>query len=92
MYLTDYQLWTPSGLGDLGRMAIYFHGAGEHWFYFRGSGEQANSFGDLGSPAKKFKKNEFKNVHLKDKKRTKIRNRYNQAPHPNNHTNREVPT
>ena len=25
--------------------------------YFQGAGEQAHSFGDLGSPAKKFKKN-----------------------------------
>ena len=38
--------WGPWGLGDLGRMAIYF----------QGSGEQAHSLGDLGSPAKKLKK------------------------------------
>ena len=25
------QQWPPRGLGDLGRMAIYFQGAGEHW-------------------------------------------------------------
>ena len=24
-------LGPPRGLGDLGRMAIYFQGAGEHW-------------------------------------------------------------
>ena len=23
--------WGPMGFGDLGRMAIYFQGAGEHW-------------------------------------------------------------
>ena len=23
--------WAPRGFGDLGRMAIYFQGAGEHW-------------------------------------------------------------
>ena len=34
----------PRGFGDLGRMAIYFQGAGE----------QALSFGDSGRPAKKF--------------------------------------
>ena len=28
--------------------------------YFQGSGEQAHSLGDLGSPAKKFKKNHLK--------------------------------
>ena len=38
-------LWGPRGLGDLGRMVIYF----------RGAGEQAHSFGELGSPAKKQK-------------------------------------
>ena len=43
----------PMGIGDLGRMAIYFQGAGKHWYYFQGFGEQAHSFGDLGSPAKK---------------------------------------
>ena len=42
----------PRGFGDLGRRAIYFQGAGEHW-YFQGLGEQANCFGDLGIPAKK---------------------------------------
>ena len=26
----------PRGLGDLGRMAIYFQGAGEHWLLFSG--------------------------------------------------------
>ena len=23
--------WAPMGFGDLGRMAIYFQGAGKHW-------------------------------------------------------------
>ena len=26
----------PRGFGDLGRMAIYFQGAGEHWSLFSG--------------------------------------------------------
>ena len=42
----------PRGFGDLGRMAIYFQGAGGTGNYFQGFGEQAHSFGDLGSPAK----------------------------------------
>ena len=46
----------PRGFGDLGRMAIYFQGAGEHRFYFQGFGEQPHSFGDLGSLQKSFKK------------------------------------
>ena len=25
------QSWAPRAFGDLGRMAIYFQGAGEHW-------------------------------------------------------------
>ena len=47
---------SPRGFGDLGRMDIYFQGAGEHWYYFRGAGEQAHNFGDLGSLAKKQKR------------------------------------
>ena len=47
----------PRGLGDLGRIAFYFPGAGEHWYLFRGAREQAHNFGDLGSLAKKAKKN-----------------------------------
>ena len=50
----------PRGFGDLGRMAIYFQGAGEHWQFFQGFGEQAHSFGDLGSPAKSKKNLAFK--------------------------------
>ena len=26
--------------------AIYFHGAGEHWYLFKGAGEQVHSLGD----------------------------------------------
>ena len=36
---------------------------GSNGNYFQGFGEQAHSFGDLGSPAKKF----FKNLTLKEK-------------------------
>ena len=36
----------PRGFGDLGRMAIYFQGAGSTGNYFRGAREQAHSFGD----------------------------------------------
>ena len=41
-------------------MAIYFRDLGGTGNYFRGAGEQAHSFGDLGSPAKKQKKNNGK--------------------------------
>ena len=43
--------WTTMVLGDLGRMAFYFQGAGSTGNYFQGFCEQAHSFGDLGSPA-----------------------------------------
>ena len=55
----------PRGFEDLGRMAVYFWGAGEHYIYsnyFQGFGEKAHSFGDLGSPAKS-----KKNLNLKEK-------------------------
>ena len=29
--LMNKQKWAPRGFGDLGRMAVYFQGAGEHW-------------------------------------------------------------
>ena len=49
------------GFGDLGRMAIYFQGAGGGTGnYFRGAGEQAHNFRDIGSLAKKQKKNKEK--------------------------------
>ena len=38
-------------------MAIYFQGAGSTSYYFQGFWEQARSLGNLGSPAKKYKKN-----------------------------------
>ena len=41
-------------------MAFYFQGSGSTDNYFQGFGEQAHSFGDLGSPAKKFKKSYLK--------------------------------
>ena len=44
------------GFGDLGRMAIFFHGAGSTGNYLRGAREQAHNFWDLGSLAKKQKK------------------------------------
>ena len=50
----------PWGFGDLGRIAIYFHGAKEHWYFFRGAREQAHNFGDIESLAKKQKKNKEK--------------------------------
>ena len=46
----------PRGFGDLGRMAIYFQGAGDTGNYFRGAREQAHNFGDIGGLAKKQKK------------------------------------
>ena len=48
----------PRGFGDLGRMAIYFQGAGDTGNYFRGARERAHNFGDLGSLAKKQKNKE----------------------------------
>ena len=45
------------GFWDLGRMAIDFRELGSTGNYFQGAGEQVHSFGDFGSPAKKFKKN-----------------------------------
>ena len=30
VYIWTY-VWAPRGFGDLGRRAIYFQGAGEHW-------------------------------------------------------------
>ena len=47
-------------------MAIIFRELGNTGNYFQGPGEQAQSFGDLGSPAKKYKKT-FQKFHLKGK-------------------------
>ena len=49
-----FKHWAPRGLGDLGRMTIYFQGSTGN--YFRGAREQAHNFGDIGSLAKKKKK------------------------------------
>ena len=38
-------------------MAFYFQGVGSTGNYFQAFGEQVHSFGDLGIPAKKVKKN-----------------------------------
>ena len=40
--------------------SFIFRDLGSTGNYFRGAGEQAHSFGDLGSPAKKQKKNKGK--------------------------------
>ena len=45
----------PGALGIWGEWLFIFRDLGSTGNYFRGSGEQANSFGDLGSPAKKQK-------------------------------------
>ena len=51
----------PSGvLGIWGEWLFIFRDLGSTGFYFRGAGEQAPCFGDLGSPAKKQKKNQGK--------------------------------
>ena len=42
-----YNAGAPRGLGDLGRMVIYFQGAGSTGNYFQVFGKQAHSFGDL---------------------------------------------
>ena len=47
----------PGVLGILGERLFIFRDLGSTGNYFRGAGEQAHSFGDLGSPAKKQKKN-----------------------------------
>ena len=45
----------PGVLGILGEWLFIFRGLGSTGNYFRGAWEQAQSFGDLGSPAKKQK-------------------------------------
>ena len=56
----------PGVLGILGEWLFIFRDLGSTGNYFRGAGEQANSFGDLGSPAKKRKKNKGKATILFD--------------------------
>ena len=49
----------PSGVfRDLGRMAIYFQGAGEHYFFSGSWGALVTILGELGSLAKKQNNNE----------------------------------
>ena len=55
MFTFLFHYWAPRGFGDLGRIAIYFQGAGSTVNYFRGAREQAYNFGDIGSLAKKQK-------------------------------------
>ena len=47
----------PGVLGIWGEWLFIFRDLGSTGNYFRGAGEQVLSFGDLGSPAKKQKKN-----------------------------------
>ena len=50
------QWWGPPGvLGLWGEWLFIFRDLGSTGNYFRGAGEQAQSFGNLGSPAKKQK-------------------------------------
>ena len=46
----------PGVLGIWGEWLFTFRDLGSTGYYLRGAGEQAHSFGDLGSPAKKKKK------------------------------------
>ena len=46
----------PGVLGIWGEGLFIFRELGSTAYYFRGAGEQANTFGDLGSTAKKLKK------------------------------------
>ena len=48
------ELEPQGGLGIWGEWPFIFRELGSTGNYFQGSGEQAHSFGDLGSPAKKF--------------------------------------
>ena len=49
-------LGPPGVLGIWGEWLFIFRELGSTGNYFQGFGEQVDSFGDLGSPAKKFKK------------------------------------
>ena len=48
------KLWPPRVLGIWGEWPFIFRELGSTGNYFQGFGEQAHSFGDSGSPAKKF--------------------------------------
>ena len=50
----------PGVLGIWGEWLFIFRELRSTDNYFQGFGEQANSFGDLGSPAKKYKKSHLK--------------------------------
>ena len=50
----------PGFLGIWGEWLFIFRELRSTDNYFQGFGEQANSFGDLGSPAKKYKKSHLK--------------------------------
>ena len=61
------QLLGPPGvLVICGEWLFIFRDLRSNGNYFRGAGEQAHSFGDLGSPAKKQKKNKGKGSILFD--------------------------
>ena len=53
-------IWPPGVLGIWGEWLFIFRDLGSTGNYFRGAGEHAQSFGDLGSSAKKQKKNKGK--------------------------------
>ena len=56
MEKNNYRSGPPGVLGILGEWLFIFRDLGSIGNYFREAGEQAQSFGDLGSPAKKQKK------------------------------------
>ena len=57
MHTGSFKTGAPQGvLGIWGEWIFIFWDLGSTGNYFRGAGEQAQSFGDLGSPAKKQKK------------------------------------
>ena len=60
IYACAVLLGPPGVWGIWGEWLFIFRDLGSTGNYFRGSGEQAHSFGDLGSPAKKQKKNKGK--------------------------------
>ena len=61
------RLGPPGVLGIWGEWLFVFGELGSTGNYFQGFGEQAHSFGDLGSPAKQCKKNNFKGLGSKGK-------------------------
>ena len=62
--MVNQQSWGPPGvLGIWGEWLFILRDLGSTGYYFRGTGEQAHSFGDLGSPVKKQKK-QRKSLHF----------------------------